>query len=209
MYQEEGIDKSRILIKMAATWQGIRAAEELEREGINCNLTLLFSFAQARACAEAGVYLISPFVGRINDWYQKASSQNFCEAESEPGVKSVKAIYEYFKSLNYPTIIMAASFRNVEQILALAGCDRLTIPPNLLQKLSQQTGTVVRKLNPDVKVDYRPSPLSEAEFYWQHNLDAMAVDKLAEGIRQFAQDHEKLKNKMKNELQTFLKDKIR
>ncbi|ECG0447624.1 transaldolase [Salmonella enterica] len=213
MYQEEGIDKSRILIKMAATWQGIRAAEELEREGINCNLTLLFSFAQARACAEAGVYLISPFVGRINDWYQKASSQNFSkaesESESEPGVKSVKAIYEYFKSLNYPTIIMAASFRNVEQILALAGCDRLTIPPNLLQKLSQKTGVVVRKLNPDVKVDYRPSPLSEAEFYWQHNLDAMAVDKLAEGIRQFAQDHEKLKNKMKNELQTFLKDKIR
>lgn len=207
MYQEEGIDKSRVLIKMAATWQGIRAAEELEREGINCNLTLLFSFAQARACAEAGVYLISPFVGRINDWYRNTNLQEFCEVESEPGVKSVRVIYEYYKSLNYPTIIMAASFRNAEQVLALAGCDRLTISPTILQSLSQRTGEVVRKLNPDMQVDYRPSPLSEAEFYWQHNLDAMAVDKLAEGIRLFAQDHEKLKNKMKNELQTFLKNK--
>lgn len=207
MYQEEGVDKSRVLIKMAATWQGIKAAEELEREGINCNLTLLFSFAQARACAEAGVYLISPFVGRINDWYRNTNLQEFCEVESEPGVKSVRAIYEYYKSLNYPTIIMAASFRNAEQVLALAGCDRLTISPTILQSLSQRTGEVVRKLNPDMQVDYRPSPLSEAEFYWQHNLDAMAVDKLAEGIRLFAQDHEKLQNKMKNELQTFLKNK--
>lgn len=207
MYQEEGVDKSRVLIKMAATWQGIKAAEELEREGINCNLTLLFSFAQARACAEAGVYLISPFVGRINDWYRNTNLQEFCEVESEPGVKSVRAIYEYYKSLNYPTIIMAASFRNAEQVLALAGCDRLTISPTILQSLSQRTGEVVRKLNPDMQVDYRPSPLSEAEFYWQHNLDAMAVDKLAEGIRLFAQDNEKLQNKMKNELQTFLKNK--
>ncbi|EJQ5249126.1 transaldolase [Salmonella enterica] len=207
MYQEEGVDKSRVLIKMAATWQGIKAAEELEREGINCNLTLLFSFAQARACAEAGVYLISPFVGRINDWYRNTSPQEFCEVESEPGIKSVRAIYEYYKSLNYPTIIMAASFRNAEQVLELSGCDRLTISPTILQSLSQRTGEVVRKLNPDMQVDYRPSPLSEAEFYWQHNLDAMAVDKLAEGIRLFAQDHEKLQNKMKNELQTFLKNK--
>ncbi|EBI1834634.1 transaldolase [Salmonella enterica] len=208
MYQEEGVDKSRVLIKMAATWQGIKAAEELEREGINCNLTLLFSFAQARACAEAGVYLISPFVGRINDWYRDTSSREFCEVESEPGIKSVRAIYEYYKSLNYPTIIMAASFRNAEQVLALAGCDRLTISPTILQSLSQRTGEVVRKLNPDVQAAaYRPLPLSEAEFYWQHNLDAMAVDKLAEGIRLFAQDHEKLQNKMKNELQTFLKNK--
>lgn len=209
MYQEEGVDKSRVLIKMAATWQGIKAAEELEREGINCNLTLLFSFAQARACAEAGVYLISPFVGRINDWYRNTSPQEFCEVESEPGIKSVRAIYEYYKSLNYPTIIMAASFRNAEQVLELSGCDRLTISPTILQSLSQRTGEVVRKLNPDMQVDYRPSPLSEAEFYWQHNLDAMAVDKLAEGIRLFAQDHEKLQNKMKNELQTFLKNKTR
>ncbi|EAS2063678.1 transaldolase [Salmonella enterica] len=207
MYQEEGVDKSKVLIKMAATWQGIKAAEELEREGINCNLTLLFSFAQARACAEAGVYLISPFVGRINDWYRNTSPQEFCEVESEPGIKSVRAIYEYYKSLNYPTIIMAASFRNAEQVLELSGCDRLTISPTILQSLSQRTGEVVRKLNPDMQVDYRPSPLSEAEFYWQHNLDAMAVDKLAEGIRLFAQDHEKLQNKMKNELQTFLKNK--
>ncbi|ECI5214210.1 transaldolase [Salmonella enterica subsp. diarizonae] len=207
MYQEEGVDKSRVLIKMAATWQGIKAAEELEREGINCNLTLLFSFAQARACAEAGVYLISPFVGRINDWYRNASSQEFCEVESEPGIKSVRAIYEYYKSLNYPTIIMAASFRNAEQVLALSGCDRLTISPTILQNLSQRTGEVVRKLNPDVQAAYRPSPLSEAEFYWQHNLDAMAVDKLAEGIRLFAQDTEKLQNKMNNELQTLWKNK--
>ncbi|MDJ6542489.1 transaldolase [Salmonella enterica] len=207
MYQEEGVDKSRVLIKMAATWQGIKAAEELEREGINCNLTLLFSFAQARACAEAGVYLISPFVGRINDWYRNASSQEFCEVESEPGIKSVRAIYEYYKSLNYPTIIMAASFRNAEQVLALAGCDRLTISPTILQNLSQRTGEVVRKLNSDVQATYRPLPLSEAEFYWQHNLDAMAVDKLAEGIRLFAQDTEKLRNKMNNELQTLLKNK--
>lgn len=207
MYQEEGVDKSRVLLKMAATWQGIKAAEELEREGINCNLTLLFSFAQARACAEAGVYLISPFVGRINDWYRNTSPQEFCEVESEPGIKSVRAIYEYYKSLNYPTIIMAASFRNAEQVLELSGCDRLTISPTILQSLSQRTGEVVRKLNPDMQVDYRPSPLSEAEFYWQHNLDAMAVDKLAEGIRLFAQDHEKLQNKMKNELQIFLKNK--
>ncbi|EAS3780342.1 transaldolase [Salmonella enterica] len=207
MYQEEGVDKSRVLIKMAATWQGIKAAEELEREGINCNLTLLFSFAQARACAEAGVYLISPFVGRINDWYRNASSQEFCEVESEPGIKSVRAIYEYYKSLNYPTIIMAASFRNAEQVLALSGCDRLTISPTILQNLSQRTGEVVRKLNPDVQAAYRPLPLSEAEFYWQHNLDAMAVDKLAEGIRLFAQDTEKLRNKMNNELQTLLKNK--
>ncbi|EJY9247999.1 transaldolase [Salmonella enterica] len=205
MYQEEGVDKSRVLIKMAATWQGIKAAEELEREGINCNLTLLFSFAQARACAEAGVYLISPFVGRINEWYRNANPQELWEVDSEPGIKSVRTIYEYYKSLNYTTIIMAASFRNAEQVLALAGCDRLTISPTILQNLSQRTGEVVRKLNSDVQATYRPSPLSEAEFYWQHNLDAMAVEKLAEGIRLFAQDSEKLQNKMNNELQTLLK----
>ncbi|HBR1672927.1 TPA: transaldolase [Klebsiella quasipneumoniae subsp. quasipneumoniae] len=192
LYQQQGIDKSRILIKLAATWQGIRAAEELEKEGINCNLTLLFSFAQARACAEAGVYLISPFVGRIYDWYQQHQPQPTYQAESDPGVVSVRDIYHYYKAHGYPTVIMGASFRKTEQVLALAGCDRLTISPALLSKLDAQEGDVERKLCSDVAVENRPSPISEAEFYWHHHQDAMAVDKLAEGIRLFAQDQEKL-----------------
>ncbi|EPI4836342.1 transaldolase [Klebsiella pneumoniae] len=194
LYQQQGIDKSRILIKLAATWQGIRAAEELEKEGINCNLTLLFSFAQARACAEAGVYLISPFVGRIYDWYQQHQPQSTYQADSDPGVVSVRDIYHYYKAHGYPTVIMGASFRKTGQVLALAGCDRLTISPALLSELDAQDGDVVRKLSADVPVENRPSPLSEAEFYWQHHQDAMAVDKLAEGIRLFAQDQEKLES---------------
>lgn len=192
LYQQQGVDKSRILIKLAATWAGIRAAEELEREGINCNLTLLFSFAQARACAEAGVYLISPFVGRISDWYERQGPQISCQAEQDPGVASVRKIYHYFKSHAYHTVIMGASFRRVEQVLALAGCDRLTIAPALLQELERLEGDVVRKLEPDAPVSQRPLPMTESEFYWQHHQDAMAVDKLAEGIRLFAQDQEKL-----------------
>lgn len=191
-YQMHGIDKSRVLIKLAATWQGIRAAEELEREGINCNLTLLFSFAQARACAEAGVYLISPFVGRIYDWYQQREPNKEYLAETDPGVVSVRNIYHYYKEHNYPTVIMGASFRKTEQVIALAGCDRLTISPALLSELESQNSPVLRQLNPDVPKKYRPSPMTEAEFYWQHNQDPMAVDKLAEGIRFFAQDQEKL-----------------
>ncbi|MCX9041663.1 MULTISPECIES: transaldolase [Enterobacteriaceae] len=192
LYQQQGVDKSRILIKLAATWQGIRAAEELEKEGINCNLTLLFSFAQARACAEAGVYLISPFVGRIYDWYQQHQPQDPYCADNDPGVVSVRDIYHYYKVHGYPTVIMGASFRKTEQVLALAGCDRLTISPALLSELDEQEGDVERKLSPDVVVENRPSPISEAEFYWLHHQDAMAVDKLAEGIRLFAQDQEKL-----------------
>ncbi|EJM2215529.1 transaldolase [Escherichia fergusonii] len=203
LYQQQGIDKSRILIKLAATWQGIRAAEDLEREGINCNLTLLFSFAQARACAEAGVYLISPFVGRIYDWYQQHQPQSSYEAESDPGVVSVRDIYRYYKAHRYPTVIMGASFRKTEQVLALAGCDRLTISPALLSELAAQDGEVVRKLSPDVPVENSPSPLNEAGFYWQHHQDAMAVDKLAEGIRLFAEDQEKLESMLAVKLTVY------
>ena len=192
LYQQQGVDKSRILIKLAATWQGIRAAEELESEGINCNLTLLFSFAQARACAEAGVYLISPFVGRIYDWYQQHQPQENYQAESDPGVVSVRDIYHYYKAHRYPTVIMGASFRKTGQVLALAGCDRLTISPALLSELESREGSVDVKLSADVPAENRPSPISESEFYWQHHQDAMAVDKLAEGIRLFAEDQEKL-----------------
>ncbi|MCU6670404.1 transaldolase [Enterobacteriaceae bacterium H4N4] len=192
LYQQHGIDKSRILIKLAATWQGIRAAEELEREGINCNLTLLFSFAQARACAEAGAFLISPFVGRIYDWYQQHQPQEVYQPENDPGVVSVRNIYHFYKKHGYPTVIMGASFRRVEQVLALAGCDRLTISPPLLAELDANSGEIEQKLRADAPAEVRPSPLSEAEFNWQHHQDAMAVDKLAEGIRLFAQDQEKL-----------------
>lgn len=194
LYQEKGINKSRILIKLASTWEGIRAAEELEKEGINCNLTLLFSFAQARACAEANVFLISPFVGRIYDWYQaKQPTPNYI-ADEDPGVISVHNIYNYYKQHEYKTIVMGASFRKVEQILALAGCDRLTISPNLLTEMQNSAASVVRKLDPNQKVIARPAPITEAEFRWQHNADAMAVEKLAEGIRAFAVDQGKLED---------------
>lgn len=194
LYQEKGIDKSRILIKLASTWEGIRAAEELEKEGINCNLTLLFSFAQARACAEANVFLISPFVGRIYDWYNtKKPIENYV-ADEDPGVVSVRNIYDYYKQHGYKTIVMGASFRKVDQILALAGCDRLTIAPNLLTEMQNSTAPVVRKLNPEQTVVARPTPITEAEFRWQHNSDAMAVEKLAEGMRAFAVDQGKLED---------------
>ncbi|MCU8647258.1 transaldolase, partial [Escherichia coli] len=166
-------------------------------------LTLLFSFAQARACAEAGVYLISPFVGRIYDWYQQHQPQSSYEAESDPGVVSVRDIYRYYKAHRYPTVIMGASFRKTEQVLALAGCDRLTISPALLSELAAQDGEVVRKLSPDVPVENSPSPLNEAGFYWQHHQDAMAVDKLAEGIRLFAEDQEKLESMLAVKLTVY------
>lgn len=192
MYQEKDIPRSRILIKLAATWEGIRAAEELEKEGINCNLTLLFSFAQARACAEAGVYLISPFVGRIYDWHQARQPASDYQAEKDPGVESVRNIYDYYKRYRYSTVIMGASFRKVEQVLALAGCDRLTISPVLLEQLKNSTAPVKRQLTPSTEAFHQPSSLSEAEFRWEHHQDPMAVDKLAEGIRQFAADQQKL-----------------
>ena len=191
LYEYQGIPRSRVLIKIASTWEGIRAAEQLEKEGINCNLTLLFSFAQARACAEAGAYLISPFVGRILDWYKAKTGESYT-AENDPGVKSVKAIYQYYKQHGYSTVVMGASFRSAEEVLALAGCDRLTISPNLLQDLDAQSGALVRQLADDGLRLPRPTPLSEAEFRWQHNEDAMATEKLAEGIRNFAIDQVKL-----------------
>lgn len=194
LYREQGIDKSRILIKLAATWEGIRAAEVLEKEGINCNLTLLFSFAQARACAEAGVFLISPFVGRIYDWYQAKQPLDPYVVDEDPGVKSVRNIYDYFKLHRYDTIVMGASFRRTEQILALAGCDRLTISPALLQALQENEEPVMRKLVPTSTVLPKPKAMTEAEFRWEHNQDAMAVDKLAEGIRLFAIDQRKLED---------------
>ncbi len=198
LYQQAGIDKSRILIKIAATWEGIRAAEVLEKEGINCNLTLLFSFAQARACAEAGVYLISPFVGRIYDWYQTKQKSDDYNVDQDPGVISVCTIYNYYKQHGYKTIVMGASFRKKEQILALAGCDRLTIAPALLQELTGSTVKIERHLISKENIDPRPTPISEAEYRWQHNSDAMAVEKLAEGIRLFAADQEKLEVMLAN-----------
>ncbi|MCU6670458.1 transaldolase [Enterobacteriaceae bacterium H4N4] len=194
LYQDQDIDKSRILIKLASTWEGIRAAEVLEKEGINCNLTLLFSFAQARACAEAGVFLVSPFVGRIYDWYQARKPMDPYVVEEDPGVKSVRNIYDYFKQHRYATIVMGASFRRTEQILALSGCDRLTISPNLLKELQEKEEPVIRRLVPSSTVLPKPKPLTEAEFRWEHNQDPMAVDKLSEGIRLFAVDQRKLED---------------
>ncbi|MFU2089732.1 transaldolase [Avibacterium avium] len=192
LYNEAGVSNDRILIKIASTWQGIRAAEILEKEGINCNLTLLFSEAQARACAEAGVYLISPFVGRILDWYKANSDKKEYAPAEDPGVISVTKIYNYYKQHGYQTVVMGASFRNVGEITELAGCDRLTIAPALLKELQENNTALVRKLEYTGEVKAKPQPLTESEFYWQHNSDPMAVEKLAEGIRKFAIDQEKL-----------------
>lgn len=192
LYNAAGISNDRILIKIASTWQGIRAAEILEKEGINCNLTLLFSEAQARACAEAGVYLISPFVGRILDWYKANTDKKEYAPAEDPGVISVTKIYNYYKEYGYKTVVMGASFRNVGEIIELAGCDRLTIAPALLKELQENSTALVRKLDYKGEVKAKPQPLTEVEFYWQHNSDAMAVEKLAEGIRKFAVDQEKL-----------------
>jgi transaldolase len=189
-YQARGLGKERILIKIAATWEGIRAAERLEKQGIQTNLTLLFSFAQAVACAEAGVYLISPFVGRIYDWYKKTNNQDYSGLD-DPGVQSVSRIYRYYKTHGYQTIVMGASFRNLGQIEALTGCDRLTISPALIDELAGQEGMLQRQLSPEQPGEERTS-LNEAAFRWQHNEDAMATEKLAEGIRAFAVDQRKL-----------------
>ncbi|MDP5253222.1 MULTISPECIES: transaldolase [unclassified Vibrio] len=191
LYDDAGISKERILIKIASTWEGIRAAEILEKEGINCNLTLLFSFAQARACAEAGVFLISPFVGRIMDWYKAKEGRSF-EASEDPGVLSVTKIYNYYKEYGYNTVVMGASFRNTGEILELAGCDRLTISPQLLQELADAEGEVVEKLKDSGSTKAAPAAMTQAEFLWEHNQDPMAVEKLADGIRNFAVDQGKL-----------------
>ena len=190
-YAARGIDKSRVLIKLAATWEGICAARQLERDGINCNLTLIFSFAQAAACADAGVFLISPFLGRITDWHAKSTGQTY-SPETDPGVLSVKRIYEHYKSNNINTIVMGASFRNIGQIEALAGCDRLTISPALLQELDDATGTLPRTLSPESQAEGSHHALSEADFRWDMNEDPMATEKMAEGIRNFHADTLKL-----------------
>jgi transaldolase len=193
MYEQRGIDRKRILIKIASTWEGIKAAEQLEKEGINCNLTLLFSLPQAVRCAEAGVELISPFVGRIYDWYKAANKRDYSGAE-DPGVKSVQEIYTYYKKFGYKTEVMGASFRNVGQILELAGCDLLTISPELMKELSESCEPVERKLDPEKakKADVKRLELDEKKFRYLVNDDAMATEKTAEGIRKFAADIVKL-----------------
>ncbi len=192
LYAAAGIDRQRVLIKIASTWEGIRAGEILEREGIHCNLTLLFGFGQARACAEAGVTLISPFVGRIFDWSKAHGGDANVAPQDDPGVRSVRAIYQYFKQHGYPTTVMGASFRNVGEILALAGCDRLTISPNLLDELAASVVPVVRHLQYAGELLARPEAMTEAQFRWDLNEDAMATEKLAEGIRNFTADQVKL-----------------
>ena len=194
-YEKNGINRERILIKIASTWEGIRAAEELEKEGIHCNLTLLFSFAQAIACAEAKVRLISPFVGRIMDWHKAKTGQEFSPSE-DPGVQSVTRIYNYYKKYDYATEVMGASFRNIGEITELAGCDLLTISPKLLDQLQETRGEIQRKLSRASAVassDERVT-LNETAFRWELNEDACATEKLSEGIRRFAADTEKLES---------------
>jgi transaldolase len=193
LYADAGVGADRILIKVGSTWEGIRAAEQLEREGIHCNLTLLFSFAQAVACAEAGVTLISPFVGRIYDYYRKARGEEI-PPEADPGVESVTRIYNYFKKHGYATQVMGASFRRIEQITQLAGCDLLTISPELLEALDKAPGTLEPRLTPErAKASGEPRvQMDEKTFRWEHNQDPMAVDKLSDGIRKFYEDARKL-----------------
>jgi transaldolase len=194
LYEKAGVTRERVLIKLASTWEGIKAAQELEREGIHCNMTLLFSFAQAVACADAGVTLISPFVGRIYDWHRLQRKVEDIPVEEDPGVASVVRIYNYYKKHGYKTQVMGASFRKTGQILALAGCDLLTIAPDLLKKLSDVRADVPRQLSPDTaqRSDLPKITLDEKTFRWEHNQDAMATDKLAEGIRRFDADARKL-----------------
>jgi transaldolase len=194
LYERAGVHRDRVLIKLASTWEGIRAAEKLEREGIHCNMTLLFSFAQAVACADAGVTLISPFVGRIYDWHRQARKVDDIPIEDDPGVASVTRIYTYYKKHGYQTQVMGASFRKTGQILALAGCDLLTIAPDLLEKLSKAQGDMPRRLSPEAakRAEAPKIAMDEKAFRWMHNEDAMATDKLAEGIRRFDADARKL-----------------
>ena len=201
LYGQAGIERNRILIKIASTWEGIRAAEILEQEQINCNLTLLFGFSQAVACAEAGVFLISPFVGRILDWYKKNEGGDY-SAETDPGVLSVTKIYRYYKKFDYKTIIMGASFRNTGEIEQLAGCDRLTIGPNFLEDLSNDQNPLSRKLYPDMSQqdDLERLQLDEKTFRLMLNDDAMATEKLAEGIRNFSADLIKLEDFIKERM---------
>ena len=199
LYEQAGISRERVLIKMASTWEGIRAAEQLEKEGINCNLTLLFNFTQAVAAADAGAFLISPFVGRILDWYKNSTGLTEYEPADDPGVQSVTRIYNYYKQTGYNTVVMGASFRNTEEITELAGCDRLTISPQLLQALNDDYGTLERRLDPaDTGSTIHYSLGGESGFRLELNQDAMATEKMAEGIRGFVADQIKL--------ETWLKD---
>lgn len=200
LYAEHGVSRDRILIKLASTWEGIRAAEQLEKRGINCNLTLLFSFEQAVACAEAGVFLISPFVGRIMDWYVANTATKTYAPEEDPGVQSVRRIYAWYKQHGFKTVVMGASFRNIGQIQALAGCDRLTISPDLLEKLDQDNAPLQRALSDNGATQAAPKPITEAQFRWGHNEDPMATDKLADGIRKFAVDQRKLEKLLTEKL---------
>jgi transaldolase len=199
-YQEAGVGKERVLIKLASTWEGIKAGEILEKEGIQCNLTLLFGFGQARACAEAGVFLISPFVGRILDWYKAKNPGTEYTQETDPGVVSVRNIYAYYKEHGYKTVVMGASFRNTGELIALAGCDRLTVSPNLLQDLAATEGTLVQVLKDGGAKSTPPARLTEEEFRFQLNEDAMATEKLAEGIRGFVVDQNKLEKALAEKL---------
>ena len=194
LYEKRGFSRDRILIKIASTWEGIRAAEVLELEGIHCNSTLLFSFAQAAACAQAGVTLISPFVGRIYDWYKKEHGGTDIAPDQDPGVASVTRIYNYYKKFGYKTQVMGASFRNLNQIVRLAGCDLLTISPELLKELENTEGTVERELDPVTARDSKEQRLclEEKTFRWMHNEDPMATEKLAEGVRKFNSDAHRL-----------------
>lgn len=194
LYEEAGIEKERILIKLASTWEGVLAATELEKEGIHCNMTLMFSLAQAIACAEAGATLISPFVGRILDWYKKAEGKESYPPDEDPGVVSVTSIFNYYKKFGYKTQIMGASFRNVDEVLELAGSDLLTIAPKLLKELTESEGAVPKKLCSDkaAKMELEKITVDEKTFRWMLNDEAMATEKLAEGIRNFAKDTVKL-----------------
>lgn len=196
LYEQRGINKDRILIKIASTWEGIQAAEILEKAGINCNLTLLFGFCQAQACADAGAYLISPFVGRILDWYKANTQLMVNTPQDDPGVQSVTRIYNYYKQYGYNTVVMGASFRNLGEIEALAGCDRLTISPQLLAELEKDEGDLPRILSPGAGSQDAKQQLTEDNFRWHLNEDAMATEKLAEGIRNFAADLVKLENQL-------------
>ena len=206
LYETAGVDRKRILVKIASTWEGIKAAEKLEQEGIHCNLTLLFSFAQAVACAEAKVTLISPFVGRIYDYYKKENGGKEIAPEEDPGVASVTRIYDYFKKYDYKTVVMGASFRKVEQIERLAGCDLLTISPDLLEKMAQTEGELKPALTHEGAMASKDEKinLDEKTFRWMHNEDAMATDKLAEGIRKFYADARKLEKYA----QTLVEEKV-
>ncbi len=202
LYEENGISREKILIKLASTWEGIKAAEELEKESIHCNLTLLFSFAQAVACAESSVQLISPFVGRIYDWHKKDRGVDYIPGKEDPGVQSVQKIFHYYKKLGYETEVMGASFRNTDEIIELCGCDLLTISPNILAELEKMEGKLDVRLDAreSAKMELQKVHLDQKDFLWHHNSDAMAVEKLAEGIRKFTGDLIKLETLIAKEI---------